>query len=59
MIISSFKIINVVVLDRRTLIVANFNSIKIILANNVITFLANGNPVFSNGLRCLPRNPSD
>ena len=28
-----------------------------LLANGLITFFINGNPVFSNGPRSLPRNP--
>ena len=37
----------------------NPNVIKTLLANGVITFFINGNPVFSNGPRSLPRNPLD
>ena len=33
------------------------NGIKTLLANYLITFFINGNPVFSNGPRSLPRNP--
>ena len=38
---------------------AAFNSktIKMLLANGLITFFINGNPVFSNGPRSQPRNP--
>ena len=31
--------------------------IKTLLANGLITFFINGNPVFSNGSSNLPRNP--
>ena len=31
--------------------------IKTLLANGLITFFINGNPVFSNGPSNLPRNP--
>ena len=37
----------------------NRKEIKILLANGLITFLINGNPVFSNGPSNLPRNPPD
>ena len=37
----------------------NPKGIKTLLANGLITFFINGNPVFSNGPRSLPRNPSD
>ena len=37
----------------------NPNDIKILLANVLSTFLIKGDPVFSNGLKCLPRNPHD
>ena len=30
-----------------------------VLANGLITFFVNGNPVFSNGPRNLPKNPPD
>ena len=33
--------------------------IKTLLANGLITFFINCNPVFSNGPRILPRNPPD
>ena len=33
--------------------------IKTLLANGLITFFINGNPVFSNGPSNLPRNPPD
>ena len=35
----------------------NPKGIKTLFANGLITFFINGNPVFSNGLRSLPRNP--
>ena len=35
----------------------NPNEIKILLANGLITFFTNANPVFNNGPRSLPRNP--
>ena len=35
------------------------NGIKTFLANGLIIFFFNGNPIFSNGPRSLPRNPSD
>ena len=37
----------------------NPRGIKRPLASGLITFFINGNPVFSNGLRSLPRNPPD
>ena len=37
----------------------NHNAIKTLLANSLITFFINGNPVFNNGPRSLPRNPPD
>ena len=37
----------------------NPNDIKTLLANIFGTFLIKGNPVFSNGPKCLPRNPHD
>ena len=33
--------------------------IKTLLANGLITFVINGNPVFSNEPNNLPRNPPD
>ena len=33
--------------------------IKTLLANGLITFFINGNPVFSNGPNNLPKNPPD
>ena len=35
------------------------NGIKTLLANVLSTFPIKGNPVFSNGSKSLPRNPSD
>ena len=35
----------------------NPNEIKTLLANGLITLVINGNPVFSNEPRSLPRNP--
>ena len=35
----------------------NPNGIKTLLANGLITFFIKGNPVFSHGVRSLPRNP--
>ena len=37
----------------------NPRGIKKLLANGLITFFINANPVFSKGLRSLPRNPPD
>ena len=37
----------------------NLNGIKILLAHGLITFFINGNPVFGNRLRSLPKNPPD
>ena len=37
----------------------NPRGIKKLLANGLITFFINGNPVFSNGAGSLPRNPPD
>ena len=37
----------------------NPNSIKRLLANDLSTFFIISNPVFSNGLKILPRNPPD
>ena len=37
----------------------NTNGIKTLLANASITLFLNGTPVFNNGPRGLPRNPSD
>ena len=67
--ISSLEIINVVVPDqniflRITVSVAdtaavNPNGIKTLLANGLSTVLIKGNPIFSNGRKSLPKNPSD
>ena len=35
------------------------NEIKTVLANSFITFFINGDPLFSNGPRSLPRNLPD
>ena len=66
--ISSFDIISVVVPDPQIFLcipasaadtaAVNPNGIKTLLANSLITFLKD-NPVLSNGLRTLPRNPPD
>ena len=37
----------------------NANGINTLLANGLITFFINENPLFSNGPRNLPRNSSD
>ena len=37
----------------------NSNVIKTLLANGLITYFVNDNPVFSNVPRSLPRNPPD
>ena len=37
----------------------NPNEIETLLANGLITFFINGNPVVSNGPRSLPINPPD
>lgn len=37
----------------------NPNSIKKLLANNMITSFINAKPIFINGPRRLPRNPPD
>ena len=37
-------------------VAVNLNGIKALLANDLITFFVNGNPVFNNGPRSLPRN---
>ena len=39
--------------------VVNPRGIKTLLANGLITFFINANPVFSNGPSNLPRNPPD
>ena len=67
--ISSFDIISVVVPDPKIFLcipasaadaaAVNPKGIKTLLANGLITFFINGNPVFSNGPRSLPRNPPD
>ena len=68
--ISSIEIIKVVVPEPRIFFfcipasaadaaVVNPNGIKTLLSNGLITFFINGNPVFNNGPRRLPRNPPD
>ena len=67
--ISSFDIISVVVSEPKIFLcipasdvdaaAVDPNGIKTLLANGLITFFINGNPVFSNGPRSLPRNPPD
>ena len=69
--ISSFDFIRVVVLlpDPKIFLciaasaadatTVNPKGIKIFLANGLITFFINGNPVFSNGPKSLPKNPPD
>ena len=67
--ISSFDIISVVLPDPKILLcipasaadalAVNHNGIKTLLANGLISFFINGNPVFSNRPRSLPRNPPD
>ena len=37
----------------------NANRIKTLSGNGLITFFINGNPVFSNGPRSVPRNSPD
>ena len=37
----------------------NLKAIKTLLANGLITFFINCNPVFSNGPSNLPKNPPD
>ena len=39
--------------------VVNPNGMKILLANDLITFFMNHNPVCNNGPRSLPRIPPD
>ena len=68
-IILSFDIISVVVLESKFFLsipasaaevaAVNPNGIKILLANVLITFFINNNPVYNNGPRSLPRNPPD
>ena len=67
--ISSFEIISVAVPEPSIFlcipvsavdaVAVNPNGIKTLLANGLTTFFFNGNPVFSNGPRSLPRNPLD
>ena len=37
----------------------NPKGIKTLLANGLVTFFINGNPLFSNGPKILPRIPAD
>ena len=64
----SFKTINVVVPDLNIFLwiaasvaaaTVNPNDIKMLSANGVSVFFIKGNPVFSNGPKCLPTNPPD
>ena len=63
----SFETINVAVPDLKMFLAAfvadvtavNLNGIETCLANGLSKFLIKGKPVFSNGLRHLPRNPPD
>ena len=65
--ISSFEIIKVVVPEPSICFcipalaadaaAVNPNGIKTLLANGLITFFINRNPVFNNGPRSLPKNP--
>ena len=67
--ISSFDIISVAVPEPNFFLcfpasvadaaAVNPNVIKRLLANGLTTFFNNGNPIFSNGPKSLPRNPSD
>ena len=66
--ISSFDIISVAVPEPKIFlcilaseadaVAVNPNGIKILLANSLITFYTNGNPVFNNGPISPPRNLS-
>ena len=65
--ISSFDIISAVAPEPKIFLyipasaadaaAVNPNGIKAHLANGLITFFINGNPVFINGPRSLPRHP--
>ena len=66
--ISSFKIINGVILDLKIFCIAasvadaatvNPNGIKKLFANGLSTFRNKSKSLFSNGPRSLPRNPPD
>ena len=67
--IASFEIINVAVPDPNIFLLlaasvadaagVNLNDIKALLANGLSTFFIKGNPVFSNGLKSLPKNSPD
>ena len=66
---SSFEIIKVVFPDPNIFLcipasaadaaAVNPKAIKTLLANGLITFFINGNPVFSDGPSNIPRNPPD
>ena len=66
---SSFEIIKVVFPDPNIFLcipasaadaaAVNPEAIKTLLANGLITFFINGNPVFSDGPSNIPRNPPD
>ena len=67
--ISSFEIITAFIPDPKIFFwiaasvanaaAVNSNGFKTLLANGLSTFFIKGNPVFSNGCKCLPRNPLD
>ena len=67
--IFSFETINVVTYDPNFFLeiaasvsdvaAVNSNDIKMLLANGLSKFLTKGNPVFSNGINRLPKNPLD
>ena len=67
--IPQFKIMNVVLPDLNIFLwidasvtdtaADNPNGIKTLLSNGLSTFLTIGDPVFSNGPKSLPKNPSD
>ena len=67
--ISLFDIISIVFPDAKIFLcipasaadaaAVNPERIKTLLANDLIAFFVNGNPVFSNGRSNLPRNPPD
>ena len=67
--IFSFGIINFVILDPKTLFLlaasvtdaaaVNPNGIKTILGNGLSTCFIKCKPAFSNGPKCLPKNPPD
>ena len=53
-----FGVISVVVPEMNGAAV-NLNGIKKLLANDLITFFIKDKSLFINGVRSLPRNPSD